>query len=328
MAEAPQLEMLWEVEDAHRALETRFGFGDPASADRWVRTVLERFWGVRARSCERIVISDRNALAWVATPSGRLIAKWSVAPEVFPRLTAIARLTSRLDAAGLPVSAPLPALDGALQVEADGVSMFLQREIEAALLDTAEPDQVRAAGAVLARLQDALASDPDPDRVAAAPRPQHSLPVRIANWLESGAEHVPVMARDTLRRLVADAPTDALPIQLGHFDFRSANILCAGADVAAVIDFEQARFDHRVVELARSAVLLGTRYRQWGPSTSEVRAAFLAGYESVRALNAIEAAWWEILLLWHTLAFVPPGEDPTGWGSSALSHARELAAGG
>lgn len=316
--------MLWETHDPRRALEGRFGFSDGESAGRWVAAMLDEHWGVRIHSCERVVISDRNALAWVGTPSGRMLAKWSVALERFPRLSEIARLTRWLDGQGLPVSTPVPAADGRLQVEVDGVSMFLQREIEGALLDTADPDQVRAAGAVLARLQDALAAYPDADRVAALTGSPDPLTRRLTDWLDSGAEHVPTTARDTLRRLVADAPADPLPPQLLHHDFRSANVLCAGAEVAAVIDFEEARTGHRVVELARSAVMLGTRFRNWGPVSAEVRAGFLAGYQSVRRLTPIEARWWDVLVLWHALAMVPPGEDPTGWGPSAMSHVAEL----
>lgn len=322
---APVLEMLWETHDPHHALDGRFGFGDGESAARWVAATLDERWGVRIDSCERIVISDYNALAWVATPSGRLLAKWSVAFERFPRLMEMARLTRWLDGQGLPVSAPVPALDGRLQVEADGVSMCLQREIEGDLLDTTNPHQVQAAGAVLARLQDALAAYPDANRVAELAGPPKPLTARITDWLDSGVEHVPATARDTLHRLVADAPPDRLPTQLVHYDFRSANVLCAGAEVAAVIDFEEARLEHRVVELARSAVMLGTRFRNWGPVSAEVRAGFLAGYRSVRRPIPAEVGWWDILLLWRVLAAMPPGDDPTGWGPSALSHLAELA---
>ncbi|GAA3519239.1 phosphotransferase [Nocardioides daeguensis] len=83
----------------------------------------------------------------------------------------MARLTPWLDDRGLPVSAPVPATDGRLQVEVDGVSMGLQHEIRGELLDTADQRQVRAAGAVLAELHDALAAYPDNDRVAALERP-------------------------------------------------------------------------------------------------------------------------------------------------------------
>jgi homoserine kinase type II len=193
-----------------------------------------------------------------------MLAKWSVAPERFPRLLEAARLTRWLDVQGLPVSAPVPARDGRLQVEVDGVSMYLQREVEGDLLNIADRDQVWAAGAVLARLQDALAAYPDGDRVAALGGPAHPLTARVTSWLDSGAEHLPATARDALRGLVADAPPDRLPTQLLHYDFRSANVLCRGAEVAAVIDFEEARLDHRVVELARAAVLLGTASENGG----------------------------------------------------------------
>jgi homoserine kinase type II len=320
----PVLEMLWEPHDPRRALEERFGFSDGESAGRWVAAMLQEYWAVRILSCDRIVISNHNALAWVGAPTGRLVAKWSVQPERFPRLSELARLTRWLDGQGLPVSAPVPAVDGRLQLEADGVSMGLQREIEGDLLDTADPAQVRAAGAVLARLQDALARYSDADRVAAPDHPSHPLTAQVTGWIDSGAEHLPAAARATLRGLVDDAPPEQLPTQLLHYDFRSANVLCAGVEVAAVLDFEQARLDHRVVELARAAVLLGTRFRNWGPVPAEVRAGFLAGYESVRALTPVEAAWWDALVLWHALAFVPPGQDPTGWRPSALSYLAEL----
>jgi homoserine kinase type II len=320
---SPLVEMLWEPSDPHHALGERFGFGDGESAGRWVAATLDGHWGVHVRSCERIVISDHNALAWVGTSVGRLVAKWSVVPERFPRLAETARLTHWLAGQGLPVSAPVPALDGRVQVEVDGASMGLQRVIGGGLLDTADPAQVRAAGAVLARLQDALAACPDTDRVAALAGPSVPLTTRVTNWLNSGPEHVSVSALGTLRTLVAEAPPDPVPTQLVHHDFRSANVLCAGAEVAAVIDFEEARFDHRVVELARSAVMLGTRFRDWGPVSADVRAGFLAGYQSVRPLTRVEAAWWDALQLWQALAAIPPGADPTGWGREAdacVSH--------
>lgn len=320
----PTLEMLWEANDPGAALEKRFGFSDGAAAGRWVVTTLDEYWGVRVDSCERIVISDHNALAWVGTPSGRMLAKCSVAPERFPRLAALARLTAWLDGEGLPVSAPVVALDGSLQVEIDGASLSLQREIVGDLLDTTEPDQVRAAGAVLARLHGALAVYPDPDRVPELVAPSTPLAAQVTGWLDSCPEHIPATARDALRRLVVDAPLDPLPTQLVHGDFRSANVLSAGSDVAAVIDFEEARFDHRIVELARSAVMLGTRFRDWGPVSAEVRAGFLDGYQSERQVTPAEARWWDVLVLWYSLVLMPSGDDPTGWGSEALRQLRKL----
>jgi homoserine kinase type II len=312
--------MLWESQDPRDVLGERFGFRDGDSAGRWVAAMLDEHWGVRIDSCDRIVMSGGNALAWAATPSGRLLAKWSVVPERFPRLAGTASLTSWLHDRGLPVSAPVPARDGRVQVEAGGVSMGLQREVVGELLDTTDPGQVRAAGAALARLQDALAAYPHADRIPAPGGESGPLRARITGWLDSHAAHLAVEARDTLRGLLAAAPPDRLPRQLLHFDFRSANILYARSGIAAILDFEESRPDHRVVELAHSAVLLGTRYRGWGPVPPEVQAAFLAGYESVRPLTPAEAGWWDVLLLWKSWVMVPPGDDPSGWGAAALAR--------
>jgi homoserine kinase type II len=316
----PMLEMLWEAHDPHSVLDGRFGFSDGQEAGRWIADTLDEHWGVRIDSCERIVMSAGNALAWIGTPFGRLLAKWSVVPERFTRLVEVGQLTRWLDGRGLPVSAPVAARDGRLQVEIDGVSMGLQRVIAGDLLDTADPAQVRAAGAMLARLQEALAAYPDADRFPAPTAGSTPLTKRVTGWLDARVEHVPATARDALRGLVADAPPDRLPRQLVHFDFRSANILCADGEITAVIDFDEAQHDHRLVELARAAILLGTRYHNWGPVPAEVQTEFLAGYQTVCPLNRAEADWLDILLLWQAMSMVPPGDDPTGWGPSALSQ--------
>lgn len=317
---APVVEMLWEADDPHGVLDGRFGFGDGPAAGRWVADTLAEHWGVRVESCTRIVMSGGNALAWITTPSGRLLAKWSVVPERFSRLAEVARLTSWLDGRGLPVSAPVRARDGRLQIETGGVSIGLQRVIEGDLLDTADPGQVRAGGAMLARLQDALAAYPDADRLPAPVGATRSLTERVTGWLDTRAGHLPPAARDALRRRVDDAPADLLPRQLVHFDFRSANILCVSGEIVAVIDFEEAQHEHRLVELARAAVLVGTRYHNWGPVPAEVRTEFLAGYRAVCPLTAAEVSWLDILLLWQAMVMVPAGDDPTGWGPSALSQ--------
>ncbi|ROS74491.1 homoserine kinase type II [Cellulomonas sp. PhB143] len=313
----PVIEMLWETVDPAEALRARFGFRDAASAGRWVATTLLAHWGLAIDRCERIVISDRNALAWVVTPSGRLLAKWSVASSRFAHLSRVARLTAWLDSESLPVSAPLPALDGRHQVELDNVSMSLQRVVDGDLLDVDDAVQVRAAGATLAELHRALAAYPAADElVRSAERPE-PLPARITGWLGAAPAHVPAAGRRMMRRLVAAAPPGLPPVQLVHGDFRSSNVLAAGPAIVAVIDFEEVRLDWCIDELARSAVMLGTRFRHWGPVPAEVHAAFFSGYQSVRRLTPVEEHWWDALVLWYTWALVPTGDDPTGWGAAA-----------
>lgn len=311
------LEMLWERADPAEVLRSRFGFTDAAAAEDWVIRALERWWNVRVIASERIVMSDHNALAWVEAAEGRMLLKWSIAPKGFQRLAFAADLTTWLADRGLPVSTPVRTLDGRVQVEDGGVSMGLQRVIGGTLLDVRDPARVHAAGATLARFHDALRDSPDRARAAGVRPPPTPLVQQVAGWLEAAPTHVPDRARMALRRLLAAAPSDELPVQIVHGDYRAANVLCADSDVVAVIDFEDLRLDHRIVELARSAVLLGTLFHDWGPVPATVHRQLLDGYRSVSALTADELVWWDVLLLWNTMLFIPPGDDPTGWGAAA-----------
>lgn len=154
------IEMLWEQDDPDAVLRDRFGFASAEAVGDWVTSVVERQWGLRVESPERVVMSDRNALVWVRRGDERLLLKWSVAPDRFERLTFAAELTAWLGTLGLPVSAPVPTLAGEVQVTSAGISMGLQRVIDGGHLDVDDADQVRAAGATLARLHDALRECP------------------------------------------------------------------------------------------------------------------------------------------------------------------------
>jgi len=313
------LEMLWEQDAPEDVLRARFGFDDVEAASAWVIRHVENLWGIDVEACGRIVMSAHNALAWLDTESGPMLLKWSIAAEAFPRLAATAELTNWLARRGVPVSTQVPALDGRIQIETDGVSMGLQRKIDGELLNVSDPAQVFAAGAALARLHDALRDYPAAERIlgVAAPRP---LAERVAGWLDSSPQQVPAAARETLRRLVERAGASPLPTQLIHGDFRAANVLYAGTDVAAILDLEEVCIDHPIMDVARSAVMLGTVFRDWGPVPQAVRVQFRAGYESERPLSAAEASWWDALVLWWSLALIPAGDDPTGWCAAAMSQ--------
>lgn len=319
---APTLEMLWEGHDPARILSERFGFTNSEAAARWVTVTLKDLWDIEVDGCQRIVMSDSNALAWMRTASGQMVAKWSVAKERFPRLATLARLTTWLDERGLPVSAPIAARDGQGQVEVDGVSLSVQRVKAGSPLDTEDLDHVHEAGAVLARLHDAMASYPGAADVFDTPEP---VACRVTSWLQNVPDQVPRTAVDTLRRMATNAPQDASPPQLIHGDFRAANLLCIESGVSAVIDFEEARLDQPIAELARSAVLLGTRFHDWGPVSSNVHQVFLDGYQSVLELTPAERRWWLVLVLWYSAMMIPAGQDqdPTGWESAAAAMLHE-----
>lgn len=319
------IEMLWEQDDPDEVLRNRFGFADAAAGGDWVVSTVERRWGVRVDPPERLVMSDSNALAWVRSGDERLLVKWSVAPARYGRLAFAAELTARLATLGLPVSAPVPTLVGAVQVRVDGVSMGLQRVIDGVHLDVADAEQVRAAGATLAQLHDALRSYPSHGSrpgVLSTPAP---LTDQIAGWIASAPSTLSPGARDVFGSMADRAPTGLPSVQIVHGDYRAANILCRGAAVVGILDFEELRLDHRIVELARSAVMLGTLFRDWGPVPLSVRQQFLDGYQTVHALTDEELRWWPVLVLWYSLALVPPGEDPHGWGPAAVEVLEQTA---
>lgn len=317
---SPTLAMLWESDDPHEALRTRFGFADAEAAGAWAVEVLEREWGIRADHCERVVMSDRNALAWIRTGGTSALLKWCVTPERFERLALAADLTAWLGARGLPVSAPVPTPDGRVQVRTDDVSMSLQRVVDGAHLDVDDPEQVHAAGAALARLHRAMVTYPGTAGRHGVLTPPPAPAELVAGWLDTAPATLSRHAHELLRSMLATAPEAALPLQVVQGDYRAANVLCADDRVVAVLDFEELRLDHRVVELARSAVMLGTLFRDWGSVSEAVRQRFLDGYRSVEALTPDELRWWDVLVLWYSLALVPPGDDPTGWGRAADEH--------
>ena len=247
--------MLWESADPHQALTNRFGFRDGAATVEWLGDVLGRHWDLDLVSCDRLVISDRNIMAWVEAGGRPLVVKWSSLPHRFSRLEDAARLVAWLDAQDVPVAAPIPASDGCLLVELGNSargrlaarlplpgSRFLVGVlpvVEGDLLSVEDPAHVDEAGRLLATIHQVLAE----------------YPRQPAGRGRGGRG------------------------QLLHNDFRSANILHDGTRIAAVLDFEEITYDARVADIAKSAVLLATRYRDWGPTSESVRAAYLRAYD-------------------------------------------------
>lgn len=255
MNDLPAVEMLWESADPGQELRKRFGFRDGASAAEWVADVLERYWELDVERCDRLVISGRNVMAWVVTGGRPVIAKWSSLPHRFAHLRDAAQVVAWLDTQAVPVAAPVAAADGRLLVELGNDASGRLRSrlplpgsrflvgvlpvVEGDLLAVDDPGHVEDAGRMLATIHRALAAYPG----------------------QAGR-----------RGRGADA-------QLLHNDFRSANILHDGAEISAVLDFEEITCDTRVADIAKSAVLLATRYRGWGPTSESVRAAYVDAYD-------------------------------------------------
>lgn len=261
----PAIEMLWETAVGAEELTRRFGFVHAADAASWVIDVLHRHWNLEVSRCNRIVISDQNAMAWVEADRRSLIAKWSARQERFDHLIEAAQVVSWLDGVGIPVAAPIAAIDGRCLIEfgAVGVKPRLPRQADRLLvgvlpvacgdlLAVDDHRHVADAGRMLAKLHEALAAYPG---------------------------------------LVGGRHREAR-VQLVHNDFRAANILHDGCGISAVLDFEEISWKTRVADLVKASVMLATRYRAWGPTSDSVRADFVEAYDAhaVEPLSGAERA--------------------------------------
>ncbi|MCY7290429.1 MAG: hypothetical protein LH624_19860, partial [Cryobacterium sp.] len=76
----------------------RFGFDGLGTVTAWVSRGLDDTWGISGTGCSRMVISDHNAIVWVASDRGDLVVKWSRARHRFASLdasTGLLRVQSR-----------------------------------------------------------------------------------------------------------------------------------------------------------------------------------------------------------------------------------------
>ncbi len=298
--------MLWEQRAAAQALAQRFRFADGSIAEEWVRSALHRHYEITDVVVTRLTISAANLLAWVQSASGPLLVKACADLTSHDRLTRQAGLVAWLAGQTIPVSAPLSALDGCQQTRCGHLSIGVQRLIAGELLNPAEQAQTRQAGFVLANLHRALARYPNSsDFSSAALAPLADL--MRASLAEQIVRIEHPQMRAAARQIEAQLASQAwpeLPRQLVHHDYRSANLLWHQERISAVLDFEDARWGYRVNDAARAAVLLGTRYHDWGPISPAIQAAFLAAYQASWPLTADEQRWWPLLICWHTLGLV------------------------
>ncbi|WP_394213839.1 phosphotransferase enzyme family protein [Brachybacterium vulturis] len=306
----PGLSMLWETVDAEQALRERFGLAGRAAATRLLTALLAEHWGISVQALPRLTLSDHNAIAWVGSDHGPLVVKLSSAQDRFTQLAASTRLLTELTARGIPVPAPLPSRSGSVRLEVDGpagpLSLAVLPEVPGDWLDVSDLHAVHAAGACLAALHGALGDITVEGLSHQYPRPQ---PDRISGWLCDRDPGPLPAASDRLAELLTGLPAPEDSPQLIHGDFRAANLLVRDSGIAAVLDFDEVRLDHRIADLAQAGTYLATRFRGWGPTPLPARAALRAGYESVRPLDPLGSRWFETLTLWMGIAAIPSQDD-------------------
>ena len=318
------LSMLWESVEPEAALEERFGFNSFGAATHWVSAVLEQTWGLTVLECSRMTISDQDAIVWVASDRGGLVAKWSRATERFANLEASTRLLSTLAAQGAPVPSPVTSLNGlgretlldreTLEGPSCAVSFTVLPELAGDWLDVQDHAAVRAAGACLAEIHRTLGATHVDGSVFSSR--STGLKERIGGRLENFDRGFAPEATRRLADLLARVSELDDRTQLVHNDFRAANILTRDSKITGALDFDDVIIDHRVSDLAKACVYLGTLFTDWRPTPVAVRQSLRAGYESVRPLSRSESEWFEILELWHGLMAIPDENDTAGWASA------------
>lgn len=308
--------MLWEDVDAPTALSERFGLADATAASAHLTTAVRDHWGLHV-VCQRLVLSDQNLLAWVHGGGRSFVAKACAAEARFTRLAAVADVVAVVGGLGVPVAAPVPALDGSHRVVVAGpapLSVFVMPLVAGVPLDPRDGAALRATGAALARLHGALAQvevelpGPVPLAVlgAAAPRPVRALP-----YGSPGRVRAP-RAAALLDDLLADLADLGEATTLVHGDVRGANVLIADGG-AVLLDHDTMGLGHRVLDLARGAATIATQFRTWDPPPPGARRQVLDGYRSVAALTPLEEQWLRAALLAEGLRHIPSGPDPAGW---------------
>ncbi|WP_328296020.1 phosphotransferase [Kineococcus sp. NBC_00420] len=304
--------MLWESCDPEPALRERFGFDGLDAVAEWVTAALAGTWDVTVRECPRLAISDQNVIAWAASDRGDLVVKWSRDTARFARLDTSTSMLRTLDRRGVPVAAPLATRDGRERVVLAGplgdLSVTVLPELHGDWLDVGDLAAVHSAGAWLAKLHAAF--PPAPGGSTSPLRP------RLETWLETSDRGLVPTASARLSALLTRVPPLEDAPQFVHNDFRAANLLTRDSEVVGVLDFDEVAVDHRVGDLAKACVYLGTRFTDWRPTPPAVRTALREGYESVRPLSPGEAHWLEVFVLWQALMAVPGPEDPGGWAAA------------
>ncbi len=305
--------MLWEPVEAQDALRDRFGFDDLVGVSEWLTAALRDGWAIAAGEVRRVVLSDQNAIAWVTTDRGELVVKWSRAEALFPVLEATTAVLGTLGAQGLPVAAPLPAVDGRVRVVRAGplgrLSLTVLPELTGEWLDVTDQAAVRDAGACLARLHEALADCSD-DRLPRGARTSASA-TGIRHWLADEGHRLPADVAQRLDELLTDLPELEDRPQPVHQDYRAANLLVRDSRVVGVLDLDEVGVGHRVHDLAHACVYLATRFTDWGPTPASAQQQLRAGYESVRPLGGAERRWWDVLVLWQGLRAFPSATPAT-----------------
>ena len=172
-------------------------------------------------------------------------------------------LTMHLRQLGFPAPAILPRVSGETLLVLDGELYEIQEYISGTPYDHTRAPHFRAAAAMLAVyhlcVQDfADQRLCDPGRLYCPTLLGANLSILAANW-KLGQDTILVQLVKELESHAADlasclTPCEELPQLIIHGDFHAANLLFKGDCVVGVLDYDKARWQPRVVELAEALI--------------------------------------------------------------------------
>jgi Ser/Thr protein kinase RdoA (MazF antagonist) len=245
-----------------------------AAVDRSVERVLAAF-GLQPDRIEAIGAGNVND-SWDVTASSMrwILRRYSTArlPAGIPFEHA---MLQQLAMAGWPVPTPFAAPDGSTLVKVDGRFYALFPFLLGSRLDDPELH-----GAVLGRLHEATARlriEVKPSWPRLADYGRRPFPEALAGYAVADPDAAAAVLRHhgmVGRELAACGTADAVVLPV-HGDFHTGNLLFQAGRLSAVLDFDFARIDLRVADVAIALGFL---------NDSAHRRAFVTAYETHQAL--------------------------------------------
>ncbi len=207
-----------------------------------------------------------------------------------------------LDAAGLPVSTPLPDRQGRLELVVQGKSALLQPRLPGGHVRVPTALQLTALGRLVARIH--IAAKTISTRMPAYPRD--------AGWLQSTAASLSGQIRynaaaalessvATLSSILARTDAQQLPSGVIHGDIFRDNVLFRDGQLTGIIDFHHAARGTLIYDLAVVA-------NDWccdgsGQLSLEKTIALLKGYHDERPLTRQELWFFSPFRLYAATSF-------------------------
>jgi homoserine kinase type II len=244
-----------------------------------------------------------NETAFVQTDRGRFVVR-----RGHRRLGEAAqryrhRLIDWLTDHDLPTAELIPARNGDTLVTLDGRFCEVRTFVEGGDFTADRPLQAANVGATLARYHQIVKNFPPPEKLPPRYSPQTILGLterllerdfmgELYDWLSWYD-----LRAARLRQQLNARDYAALPHLVIHGDIHCDNLLFDGDEVAALLDYDQATWDARIVDVADGLIGFATASNytdklQWGvyqgPLDEEQAARLIKGYVEVEPLSRAE----------------------------------------